>query len=65
MKIATCACARHDDGTVTTFLCSVHAEVDPCYTVSTVTGRRRRGTIRHGVCTACGHRSPQRKEVHR
>lgn len=65
MKIATCACAHHDDGTVTTFLCPVHAETDPCLTKAQVTGRRRNGTIRRGVCTACGHRSPQRKEAHR
>ena len=50
-----CACARHNDGSVTTFLCPVHADSDPCLTVSQVTGRRRKGTIRRGVCTACGH----------
>lgn len=50
-----CCCARHADGSVTTSRCPVHAEVDPCLTMSWVTGRRRTGTIRHGVCTACGH----------
>lgn len=53
-----CACARHDDGSVTTFLCPAHAEQDPCLTTSQVTGRRRTGTIRRGVCTACGWRVP-------
>lgn len=53
----TCSCARHTDGSVTTFLCSVHADTDPCLTMSSVTGRRRKGTIRRGVCTACGHGS--------
>lgn len=50
-----CACARHRDGGVTTSLCSLHADVDPCLTMARVTGKRRRGTIRRGVCTACGH----------
>lgn len=50
-----CACARHGDGSVTTSLCPLHADVDPCLTVAIVTGTRRRGTIRRGVCTACGH----------
>lgn len=52
---ARCVCARHDDGSVTTSRCPVHADVDPCLTMSWVTGRRRKGTIRRGVCTACGH----------
>lgn len=50
-----CVCARHADGSVTTMLCSVHAETDPCLTMAQVTGRRRTGTIRRGVCTSCGH----------
>ncbi len=49
----TCTCVKHDDGSVTTFLCSVHADSDPCLTMATVTGRRRTGTIRRGKCTAC------------
>lgn len=49
---------RHDDGSVTAFLCSVHAVTDPCLTMATVTGRRRTGTIRRGVCTACGWQDP-------
>lgn len=53
--MTTCTCAHHADGSVTTFLCPAHADVDPCLTVSRVTGRRRVGTIRRGVCTACGH----------
>lgn len=52
-----CCCATNQDGSVTTSLCPRHAAVDPCLTTSQVTGRRRRGTIRRGVCTACGHRS--------
>lgn len=35
-------------------LCAVHAETDPCLTTARVTGRRRKGTIRSGTCTACG-----------
>ena len=57
MTIRTCSCARNKDGTVTTLLCSQHADQDPCFTISRVTGRRRTGTIRRGVCTNCGHRS--------
>ncbi len=52
-----CVCAKNTDGTRTTTLCSVHATTDPCLTVSLVTGKRRKGTIRRGVCTNCGHRS--------
>jgi hypothetical protein len=50
-----CACAHNRDGSVTTLLCPVHSDTDPCLRMSHVTGRRRKGTIRHGVCTACGH----------
>jgi len=53
-RIAACACARHADGSVTEMLCSLHATTDPCATMSAVTGRRRKGTVRRGVCTACG-----------
>lgn len=49
-----CTCAVHNDGSVTRFLCSQHADKDPCLTMSHVTGKRRKGTIRRGVCTACG-----------
>jgi hypothetical protein len=52
-----CSCATHPDGSVTTMLCAAHAETDPCLTMSRVTGRRRAGTIRRGVCTVCGHDS--------
>ena len=51
---ASCACAHHQDGTTTTFLCSVHADHDPCQTTARVTGRRRTGSIVRGACTACG-----------
>lgn len=52
-----CSCARNTDGSVTTMLCPIHAEQDPCATMARVTGRRRQGTIRRGICTNCGHRS--------
>lgn len=52
-----CSCSRHSDGSVTTMLCPIHAEQDPCLTMAQVTGRRRTGTIRRGTCTSCGHRS--------
>ena len=51
-----CSCAHNTDGTTTTTLCPLHAETDPCLTVARVTGKRRKGTIRRGVCTNCGHR---------
>ena len=50
----TCTCAKHADGSVTVFLCPLHASTDPCLTMSRVTGKRRTGTIRRGVCTSCG-----------
>jgi len=49
-----CVCARHGDGSVTRSMCPLHADTDPCLTMATVTGRRRKGTILHGVCTHCG-----------
>lgn len=49
-----CLCATHPDGSVTVLLCPLHADTDPCLTMSRVTGKRRTGTIRRGVCTACG-----------
>lgn len=53
----TCTCARHTDGSVTTTLCSIHAKTDPCLTMATVTGKRRTGTIKGGVCSSCGWES--------
>ena len=50
-----CVCARNQDGSVTTSLCPLHADTDPCLTKSLITGKRRAGTIRRGVCTSCGH----------
>jgi hypothetical protein len=50
-----CVCATHADGSVTTSMCPRHADTDPCLTMAMVTGRRRTGTIRRGVCTSCGH----------
>lgn len=55
MATPQCACAHNRDGSVTTLLCPAHAAQDPCATFAQVTGKRRRGTIRRGVCTACGH----------
>lgn len=49
-----CSCAHHNDGSVTTFLCPIHADDDPCQTESSVTGRRRKGTVAKGTCTNCG-----------
>ncbi|MFE6967014.1 hypothetical protein ACFVAJ_18020 [Agromyces sp. NPDC057679] len=49
-----CACAVNSDRSTTTMLCSIHADTDPCLTVAQVTGKRRKGTIRSGRCTACG-----------
>lgn len=51
----TCCCTRNRDGSVTSFLCPSHADTDPCLTMASVTGRRRKGTIRRGTCTSCGH----------
>lgn len=57
---ARCSCVEHGDGSVTTMLCPLHADTDPCLTMAQVTGRRRTGTIRRGVCSACGHGSVRR-----
>ena len=49
-----CACANNWDGSVTTMLCSEHANNDPCLTVSAVTGKRRKGFVADdGHCTFC------------
>lgn len=50
----SCVCARNTDGSVTTLLCPAHADADPCASMAAVTGRRRKGTVRSGVCTRCG-----------
>lgn len=50
-----CACAHNRDGSTTTMLCPVHADQDPCLTMSQVTGRRRKGSIVRGRCSSCGH----------
>lgn len=49
-----CSCAQNKDGTKTSMLCKLHADSDPCYTMSLVTGKRRKGTIRRNICTNCG-----------
>lgn len=51
---APCSCAHNSDGTVTTTMCPTHAPEDPCYTMASVTGNRRHGSIVGGVCTTCG-----------
>lgn len=53
-RVTGCSCARNRDGSVTTMLCSQHAESDPCATYSAVTGKRRRGSIVKGRCSHCG-----------
>jgi len=52
--VAKCACAQHQDGSVTTFLCPIHADIDPCRTKALITGKRRRGSIDNGRCSHCG-----------
>jgi hypothetical protein len=54
MSTTNCACAHNTDGTVTATLCRVHATNDPCATFARITGKRRRGSIVRGCCTACG-----------
>lgn len=49
-----CSCAHNNDGSVTTMLCPLHADQDPCLTMAQVTGNRRKGSIINGVCTNCG-----------
>jgi hypothetical protein len=49
-----CACTVNNDGSVYSILCREHADSDPCFTFSRVTGKRRKGTIRAGKCTNCG-----------
>lgn len=51
-----CACAIHNDGSVTTSRCPAHADTDPCLTMSWITGKRRKGTIKNNTCTNCGHK---------
>ena len=46
---ALCACSDHSK-----MLCPKHADVDPCLSMSLVTGKRRKGTIRNGTCSNCG-----------
>lgn len=58
----TCSCATHTDGSTTNLLCPVHADTDPCATTSRVTGKRRKGTVRRGTCTACGWSEAARRD---
>jgi hypothetical protein len=55
MSPTHCSCTRNRDGSVTTSMCPTHADQDPCLTMAQVTGRRRKGSIKGGVCTSCGH----------
>lgn len=57
-----CSCATNNDGTVTAILCPAHASTDPCRTVASITGRRRRGSISRGCCSKCGW-TEQAREV--
>jgi hypothetical protein len=59
----TCVCPTYADGSTYTGICSLHADTDPCLTMALVTGRRRKGTIRRGTCTACGHTSNRKMGV--
>lgn len=58
MMAPACYCTVNRDGSVSSSHCPQHAEQDPCARVALITGRRRTGTIRRGVCTACGHGAP-------
>lgn len=54
-----CACSVTSRGTLSSStLCPLHAAEDPCQTQSQITGRRRKGTLRHrkgcSSCTSCG-----------
>ena len=50
-----CICLHYSDGSVYKENCPLHATLDPCAVTAQITGRRRKGTIRRGVCTNCGH----------
>ena len=50
-----CICRHYSDGSVYKENCPLHAPQDPCAVTAQITGRRRKGTIRKGVCTNCGH----------
>jgi len=54
MNARRCSSVVHNDGSVTTMLCSIHARQDPCLTYAQVTGKRRKGSILRGPCTHCG-----------
>jgi hypothetical protein len=54
----SCSCATHGDGSTTSMLCPLHADSDPCATMASVTGKRRKGSIGKGICSACGWREP-------
>lgn len=58
-RIPGCACADYNDGSVFRGNCALHADQDPCYWTSRITGKRRKGTIKRGTCTNCGWHGPQ------
>lgn len=55
-RVPGCVCAYTEDGDAITWVCPKHADTDPCLQSSLITGKRRKGTIRRGVCTNCGWR---------
>ena len=61
-RVPACSCAHNRDGTITAFLCPIHAEDDPCLDVAALTGKRRRGSVVRGCCSHCGWASNARKE---
>ena len=60
-----CYCVTYDDGSVLSSHCPRHADTDPCFWVSIITRTRRKGTIRRGVCTNCGHGARKLEDVGR
>ncbi len=48
-----CLCAFNSDGSITKMLCPYHAEIDPCLTMSMITGKRRKGSIVNKICNNC------------
>ena len=56
-----CYCAHNLDGSTTTMLCPQHSEQDPCYTLSLMTGKRRKGSIVKGKCNKCDWEINNRK----
>ena len=53
-RALVCCCATHNDGTRTTWVCPTHADADPCLTMASMAGKRRRGSVVRGCCSRCG-----------